>query len=310
MKKKITELSLFLITVSLAFGSWFFLDHSFFSSLEKASGLAFLFLSLFFIVLTLDFLILNATFLLRALLAVSLSISLFFTPNFFHLGILILVFLFLFSGQLLSQMEEKKRVTLDFYKIILPAKFIIVFSLALVVASQYFFIAKDKPVEEVIPKINFGQSSYGARIVETGASMLGLDGVMENPNLSVDDFILETYVEDRQLSFFERQIVLEEGRKNLSQIAGKNLEGNEKISTILPVIVNEKINQLLISLAAKNNLPVIPAIMAAALFLVVISSGIIFGRLYLLFSSGIFWLMIKSNLLNIKKISVDKEVLA
>ena len=309
MKKKIVQLVLFFLTLALAFGSWFFLDRAFFSSWQGAPGLSFLFISLFFIILTLDFVVVDNSTLFSLLLIFSLSISLFFVPNIFHLVSLVLAFLLLISGQLLSQMEQKKRINLNFYRIIFPAKFIIVFSLALVISSQYFFVAKDKPVEEVIPQISLGENIVSSKILERGSGFLGLESMTEDSGLSVDEFILDTYVGDRELSSLEKQIILKEGRKNLSQIAKKDLGGDEEMSKVLPTVLNGKINQSLISIAAKNNLPVIQAVLAIALFLAVISLGLIFSRVFIFLASGIFWIMKRGKIVDVKKIDTKKEVL-
>ncbi|MDO8240980.1 MAG: hypothetical protein Q7T51_03315 [Candidatus Moranbacteria bacterium] len=106
------------------------------------------------------------------------------------------------------------------------------------------------------------------------------------------------------------QLIIQEGRKKFSEIAGVQLTGNEKVSDVLSDIVNRRINQYLGSgLAGSQQSSPLPFIMAIGLFLTIVPLGSLLSTLWLIVIEGIIWIFIKTELITIAKVSVEMEII-
>lgn len=113
-----------------------------------------------------------------------------------------------------------------------------------------------------------------------------------------------------QLLENNQKIILEESRKNLSLMVGKELSGQEKISEIFPQMINKKItDHFRPELSKKNNLPFLPLVMAIILFLTIVPLGSILNIFWVLISKLIFWILVKTNSVSIKKIPELVEII-
>ncbi|EKE11888.1 MAG: hypothetical protein ACD_15C00004G0004 [uncultured bacterium] len=108
----------------------------------------------------------------------------------------------------------------------------------------------------------------------------------------------------------QESLLLAEGRKKFSEMAGKNLQGNEKMSDVLADIVNRKIDQYF-GAGAKNGAKasVLPYVMAIGLFLTVIPLGSILNTLWIMLVQFLVWIFLETKILSIKKASVEVEIL-
>lgn len=107
-----------------------------------------------------------------------------------------------------------------------------------------------------------------------------------------------------------QQIILEESRKSLSQMVGKELTGQEKISDIFPQMINKKITDYFNPQMAKNtNLPLLPMVLAIILFLTIVPAGSILNIFWILVVRLIFWILVKSKVITINKVQRDIEIM-
>lgn len=113
-----------------------------------------------------------------------------------------------------------------------------------------------------------------------------------------------------ELSASQSALIVQEGRRKFSEIAGTNLTGQEKVSDVLSGIVNQKINQYLGSGLSddQKNSP-LPYIMAIGLFLTVLPIGSFINTLWMLIVELIIWIFIKAELIRINKVMVEMEVI-
>lgn len=108
----------------------------------------------------------------------------------------------------------------------------------------------------------------------------------------------------------QNDLLLSEGRKKFSELSGRTLQGNEKIADVLAAIVNNKIDQYFGANAKNNgNVPLLPYIMAVGLMLTIIPMGSILNNLWALAASGLMYILMKSGIVNIKKVAVEMDVL-
>jgi len=107
-----------------------------------------------------------------------------------------------------------------------------------------------------------------------------------------------------------QQIVLEQSRKNLSEIVGKELTGQEKVSEIFPQMINKKITDYFRPKAGESHsLPLLPMILAIILFLTIVPLGSFLNIFWILFSRLIFWILCKSGAITIGKVQKEVEII-
>lgn len=108
----------------------------------------------------------------------------------------------------------------------------------------------------------------------------------------------------------QNNLMLVEGRKYFSDIAGRQLTGSEKVSDVLAETVNRKINQYLGSgLSDTERSSPLPYILAIGLFLTVFPLGTLANTLWMILVNMIMWIFIKSKLIRIAKIPVEMDVI-
>ncbi|KKR20246.1 MAG: hypothetical protein UT50_C0019G0001 [Candidatus Moranbacteria bacterium GW2011_GWA2_39_41] len=108
----------------------------------------------------------------------------------------------------------------------------------------------------------------------------------------------------------QNQMIVQEGRKKFSEMAGVSLVGDEKVSTVLSNIINHKINQYLGSgLADSQQSSPLIFIMAIGLFLTVLPIGSLLNTLWIIIIEFIIWILIKSETIVIAKIPVEMEII-
>jgi len=111
-------------------------------------------------------------------------------------------------------------------------------------------------------------------------------------------------------SIDNESMILKESRKQLSEIAGKELIGNEKISEVISEIINNKITDFLgVSVNDSREAPIIPIALAIIIFLTVISLGSFLSPLWMLLNVIIFTVLAKNKIVQIKKVPVEMEVI-
>jgi hypothetical protein len=102
-------------------------------------------------------------------------------------------------------------------------------------------------------------------------------------------------------------MVLEEGRKKLSEMSGKNLSGSEKISSVFSDIVNNKINTYLAPSMDQGSMPILPIIIAVILFFTIISLGNLLSVLLVQLVKLIFKIFVHYDWVMIRKIQTEVE---
>ncbi|HEX8974457.1 MAG TPA: hypothetical protein VF817_03150 [Patescibacteria group bacterium] len=115
----------------------------------------------------------------------------------------------------------------------------------------------------------------------------------------------------KQLDQKKTELVLSEGRKQLSQVVGQPLTGQEKISEVFAGMVDKKINdyfQAPLGDGQANN--VFPFILTTILFLTILPLGSVLSTLWFLLAIGFFKLCVRLGLVKIEKTTVEKEMIA
>jgi hypothetical protein len=213
-------------------------------------------------------------------------------------------------------------------KIVKAGKSMVVFAFALVIASQYFWAVHNLKAQALIPQVKI-PPSLSSKIFSvmspsfagTDASGLTVDqfsqalsaqqmkeqgGIISLPNgATASKDLMEAAVQQNE------EMILAQGRKQLSDLAGKEVKGDEQVSDIFSEIVNNKVQSYITpSIASSDNLSVVPIIFALIIFLTVVSLGSVLGFVWTALAKLIFMILISLKVVTVAKVPGEIEVIA
>lgn len=107
-----------------------------------------------------------------------------------------------------------------------------------------------------------------------------------------------------------QKLILDESRKKISEIVGVNLTGNEKMSDVFSQMINSKIASYVSpSINQKDDIPVLPMILAIIIFLTVLPIGSFLSPAWLLVSKLLFLVLVKVEIVRINKVPSEVEII-
>jgi hypothetical protein len=113
------------------------------------------------------------------------------------------------------------------------------------------------------------------------------------------------------LSQKNQQLILEEGRSQLSQMAGYELLGNEKIADVFAGLIDKKINDYFQpTLGGNEQSSLFSYIITAILFLTVWPLGVLLCFFWFILVIIIFKIFVRLKLVEIKLVMVEREMIA
>lgn len=114
-----------------------------------------------------------------------------------------------------------------------------------------------------------------------------------------------------QISQKNNELVLSEGRKQLSQLIGRDVQGNEKIADVFSGLVDKKINDYFQpQIQGDQKSSAYPFILTFILFLTILSLGVLLSNLWFAVVIGLFNLCVRLGIVEIKKVMVERETIA
>lgn len=158
-------------------------------------------------------------------------------------------------------------------------------------------------------QIDFSQKETAEKEIEEKISIEFGENISANQKEALKKQMLEK-IQKNEISFSNQsqKIILEEGRKNFSDLLGRKVEGNEKIASVFSEIIKKKINenfQFKISKEKENSMW--PIILALVLFLTIWPLGSLLADALAFGTGFIFWLMLKFKLIKIVKVMVEAQ---
>jgi len=336
-RKKTLQYVLFTITLIFAFFLWRSIDYSI-----KITDVGFwfmpiLWLSLVFLSFSLTAIILDSEYLLWLLSSSLLLLSFVFVWSYWHIVIVFVSALFLIMADDKIKKDLTYAIKINIWKSIRAGSLMVVFSLALVLASQYYFEVRNFPVESLLPKFN--ADGVTGRLVSWGLkySIPSLHD-LDQENLTVDQMLLNNQAEQIEninaidkikiaeglseidaaiikeesdkLKENNRNIILAESRKQLSQTVGQELKGDENVSDVFTLMINKKISQTLVpKIGEGKTLPIIPLVISVALFVTVFSLGCTVTPIWILFCYFVFYLFKKFRIITIVEVPAKIEMI-
>ena len=106
------------------------------------------------------------------------------------------------------------------------------------------------------------------------------------------------------------QLVLQEGRAQLSNTIGKQLNGNEKISTVFAGLINDRISSFFNpSIKGNSQSALFPLILSIVLLLTIWPIGSVLSVLWFAIIILLFKIFVRFGLVSIKKVTVEREMI-
>ena len=107
---------------------------------------------------------------------------------------------------------------------------------------------------------------------------------------------------------FQKALFLKEGKRRISDVLGRSVQGDERATDVLSEIINAKIFGTFSGVQKEGkSIGTLQAIIALLLFVSLLSLGSAFGLIWALLSSGIFWILREGNIVAIRRMPIEAE---
>lgn len=258
MQKNILKFSLLFLSLLVSFFAWLSVSNAITVFNYSIWLVPMTWFSLVYILFSLEFILIPEKLLCGLSIMLGFFLSLFFVPNFWHMGFLFIASIILFVAYRQIKNDLSSRVKLCVPKNLQAGKTFFVLALALAISSQYYFQAKAIGLLKL--------PAFDA-------------GVILNNNWT-KEFLYKL-------------------SPDLQKMGDENLT----------IFMNQKIQSLISPNYANEKFPIIPISMAVVLFLTVLSLGAFGVRFLVHFVNFVFWILILTKVVSVKKIPVEMEVI-
>lgn len=233
--------------------------------------------------------------------------------------------------------EFKERLHFRFFRSIRAGQFFFVAGLALSLSGGYYVFLKQASWEELVPRFRVGEEMTA--VIFKAASVINPSfSTLSNGDTTVDEFLLglERSKSEETLLLESKRTVsvtsspmdiggtvagnvsgqqlademfLRSGREQIAGLAGRPVEGNEKISDILSIALQRKLIGFLGEQKTTEHIPsqAVPFFLALLLFFTLLPVISILGLLCILMAELLFVLSLRIGWLALESISVEQK---
>ncbi len=233
--------------------------------------------------------------------------------------------------------EFKERLHFRFFRSIRAGQFFFIAGLALSLSGGYYVFLKQASWEELVPRFRVGEEMT-AVIFKVASVINPSFSTLSNGDTTVDEFLLgleRSKSEETLLLESERtvsvtsssidiggtvagnvsgqqladEMFLRSGREQIAGLAGRPVEGNEKISDILSIALQRKLIGFLGEQKTTEHIPsqAVPFFLALLLFFTLLPVISILGLLCILMAELLFVLSLRIGWLALESISVEQK---
>lgn len=282
--------------------------------------------------------------------ALSLLTSLTFAFSWFHLAFTILAIVLILGGLYSLQKDLDLNVKISLWKSLYMGKFKMIMAMAIVVSSQYFFTIKTMEGPVNVPRIDLSEIAgpllspllgiVNPQFAQASKENMTVDEFIiksqdsqndasdQLDSLELIEANMPAGISEKQKELLRqqalaqmsgarskmleqnRQLILLEGRKQFSKIAGKDIKGDEKVSNIFIGMINDRINNYFQpDVAGQEKSDFFPLVLTSILFLTIWPLGSLLSILWFLAIIVIFKVLVKYGLVEIKKVAVEREMI-
>lgn len=253
----------------------------------------------------------------RATFAAALLLpSLFFTATIPHLALTLLGIALVLAafGKMRENMDS--RLVMSFRRSMGIGSFLIVFSISLLIASQYYAAIRASSWQDLVPRFSLAEGGGDAALRIAGMLSPELDGVRDS-NTTVDEFLLSIRSSDEHagaplpVNAIEEMLSLEAGRLELGKLVGRNVSGTERMGDVFSEALHNKTVAFLSAAKAERDLPnsVLSSFLALLLFITVLSVGSFLRIAWIPLAAGFVRMLIATGALSVEKVPAEREVL-
>lgn len=315
MRKKILEPAMLAGLALSAFLSWYILYRAVMvpgSSIWGAPITIFFILLVFFFMCTV--LVRSAAY-LSAVLAASLLLGLFFAATPLHFAFLLLAAGIAYWAVRNIRESLEFSVRLRFFSSLMSGRSYIVFALIVAVTSQYYALVSRAGKEVNLPTFEISRAATLSLGKLYGHINPKYSFFSSARGLTVDKFILQNQSaalpgQDPARAAAELNPVLEKGRKQLSELSGRQLNGSEQVADVFVDLVTRKINDYFtVGIAQSGKSSAIPLFLTCVLFLSLLPVATIVGYAGTIFSALLCGALLKKGFIKKKTRQVRAESL-
>ena len=298
-----------------AFLSWYFLYRAVTVPGSSVWGAP---ITIFFILLVFFFM---CTVLVRraayqgTVLAASLLLSLGFAATPLHFVFLTLSAVIAYFAMRNIRESLEFSLRLRFFNSFMSGRSYLVFALIIAITSQYYALVSRAGGEVNLPAFEVSRGvalSLGKLYGQINPKYSFFSSARE---MTVDKFILQNHNavlpgEDPGRSAAALSAVLEQGRKQLSGLSGRQLSGSEQVADVFVDLVTRKINDYFaVGISQSGKSSPIPLFLTCVLFLTLLPVATIVGYAGTLFSAGLCGALLKKGVIKKKIKRVQAESL-
>lgn len=287
--------------------------------------------------------------LLELMLAGSLLASLFFAPETWQIAGIALGSYFIFNAAHRIRRDMDLNIKISPWKSLQTGKSYLLMGFVLVISMQYFLLVRSASEPVGIPEFDMAPitqklavpllASFNPAFAAVRDETLTVDQfilssqedalVQEMPE-SVDGLIesqlpggltpeekemLKKQAEESfaksqsEVSQKSRELALEMGRKQFAELLGRPVKGDERVADVFAGLVDKKLDDFFRAPVKEGGARVFPMALTAVLALTIYPIGSVLAIFWFLAAKLVFHLLVRWNVLEVKKIPVMKEVL-
>lgn len=272
-----------------------------------------------------------------------------FSPHGGHLLGMLLGMLLVWAGLQRTQSDIRSRISIHLTKSLHLGMFLILTGFALVISGHYYYQVRLLPVEDVLSRFTPGEASgklfadllirmnpqlqqidrerltvddliraflVNAQPRESGGmeSFLSDADLLRAAGMRPDDAMAQAQLSQwkqsvgRNAEALEQAAALEEGRRRLSEALGITLTGQELVSDVLSQAASNKM-RLYFAPTPDTPSSLLPFILAALLFLSLLSLGALLQWVWIGLAALFFSLAVRAGGITLKKVLVQQDVI-
>ena len=275
-------------------------------------------ITIFFILLVFFFLctvLVRSSAYLVTVLAASSLLSLVFAATWLHFTLLMLSIVIAYCAMRNIRESLEFSIKLRFFNSFMSGRSYIVFALIVAITSQYYALVSRGAGEVNLPTFEISKDvalSLGKLYGHINPKYSFFSSARE---ITVDKFILQNQKavlpeQDPGRAAAAISSVLEQGRKQLSELSGKQLSGGEQVADVFVDLATRKINDYFtVGIAKSGKSSAIPLFLTCVLFLSLLPIATIVGYAGALFSALLCGALLKKGVIKKKIKQVQTESL-
>lgn len=280
----------------------------------------------------------------------SLFTSMIFVFNLIHLAIAVVAIFMVLGGVYSIKKDLDLNVKISLWKSLYMGKFKIIAAVAVLITSQYFFTIKSINGPVNVPRLDlsqiveplmtpilgivnpeFAQASkqdltIDQFIIQTqqdyqdanddGSELEFIDANIPAEMPAAQKEILRQQALSKmndaksKLSLQNQQLILQEGRRQFSKIAGRQVEGDEKVSTVFTGMINDRINNYFQPINGNQKAGFYPLVLSLILLLTIWPLGSLASNVWFALVILFFKIFVRYGLVEIQKVTVEREMIA